>query len=96
MTHFSQTSAEARGRFRAAAATAGARLTAYPMPGLRGLEGEKLAVDVAELGNPAASRLAIAIAGTHGAEGYAARPSSPAGWNSLSRTRMSGLCWSMP
>lgn len=71
MTHFSQSYAEARGRFRASAAAAGARLAAYPMPGFRGLEGEELAVDVADLGDAAASRVAIVIAGTHGAEGYA-------------------------
>lgn len=72
MTHFSESYVQARQRFRDAADQAGARLTAYPVPDLYGVEGEPLAVDVADLGEAAASRVALVIAGTHGAEGYAA------------------------
>lgn len=72
MTHFSERYVQARELFRDRAAQAGARLVAYPVPDLSGIEGESLAVDVADLGDAAASRVGLVIAGTHGGEAYAA------------------------
>ena len=62
--------AAARRSFLAAAEAAGARITSHPHP-LKGLDAEELAVDVAELGDPAALNLAVIVSGTHGVEGYA-------------------------
>jgi hypothetical protein len=68
-SHFSQTYAEARARFRAAAADAGATLDAWDHP-LTGPDGEALATDVARLGPAAPERLLVTISATHGGEGY--------------------------
>lgn len=67
---FSESYAEARGKFLAAARSAGARIHSYARDDLRGKDGEELACDVAVLGPALAGRAAIVIAGTHGAEGY--------------------------
>ncbi len=61
---------EARGRFRDAAAAAGARLQQYEHP-LTGPAGESLATDVATLGSPDAATRLLVISGTHGVEGFA-------------------------
>lgn len=58
-----------RERFLQAAHAAGAALTHYPHP-LRGPFGESLGTDVAVLGDPSASKLLVALSGTHGIEGY--------------------------
>ena len=61
--------AEARTAFVAAAEAAGARIESFPHP-LTGLEGEALAVDVAELGPADATSVVLVVSGTHGVEGY--------------------------
>jgi hypothetical protein len=66
---FSATYAEARGRFRDAAAAAGARIESLSHPE-RGREGEELATDVAWIGPTTADRVLVTISGTHGAEGF--------------------------
>lgn len=58
-----------RQQFLHAAKQAGATVTSYAHP-LKGPGGEALATDVAWLGDPAASRVLVAISGTHGVEGY--------------------------
>src|ERR1700756_2585417 len=62
---------EARGKFLAAAHDAKARIYTYARDDLTGSEGERLACDVAVLGSDHAEKVAIAITGTHGAEGFA-------------------------
>jgi hypothetical protein len=64
------TYADARARFLAAAATAGAELTSFPHPDL-GREGEELAIDVAVLGDIDDDAVLVIVSGTHGVEGYA-------------------------
>ncbi len=61
---------EARGRFRDAAAAAGALVQHYEHP-LTGPAGEALATDVAVLGVPDAPTRLLVISGTHGVEGFA-------------------------
>ena len=63
------TYARARLEFLAAADAAGARIATHPHPG-RGLEGEDLAVDVAELGPADAADVVLVVSATHGVEGY--------------------------
>ncbi|MDY7558959.1 DUF2817 domain-containing protein [Pseudomonas sp. 10B1] len=58
-----------REQFLVAATAAGASLTQYSHP-LPGPFGEPLSTDVAVLGDPSASRLLVAISGTHGVEGF--------------------------
>lgn len=72
MDSFSRSYAEARGKFLAAASDAGARLFTYGRDDLAGREGERLSCDVAVLGPDDADRAALAVCGTHGAEGYCA------------------------
>ena len=67
--HFSQSYAEARNRFLAAAKDAGARVNHHLHP-LKGPAGETLAMDVARLGPADASRILAIGSGTHGVEGY--------------------------
>ncbi|ESY87281.1 DUF2817 domain-containing protein [Mesorhizobium sp. LNHC209A00] len=71
MESFSDSYAEARGKFLVACAGVGARVTSYPREGLLGEIGEALATDVACLGPEAARRAAIVICGTHGSEAFA-------------------------
>jgi hypothetical protein len=66
---FSASYAEARARFREAAAAAGGRLEAVSHPE-RGRQGEDLATDIAWIGPPGADRVLVTISGTHGAEGF--------------------------
>jgi hypothetical protein len=68
--HYAADYAEARAKFRAAAAAAGARLTAYENP-VKGPSGETLTTDAAYLGPADAERLLVTLSGTHGAEGFA-------------------------
>jgi hypothetical protein len=68
---FSESYAEARARFLAAATQAGARLHAYGRDDVTGLDGEALACDVAVLGPENADCTAIVVTGTHGVEGFA-------------------------
>lgn len=67
--HFSQSYAEARNRFLAAAKEAGATVNHRLHP-LKGPAGETLAMDVARLGAKNASRILSLGSGTHGVEGY--------------------------
>jgi hypothetical protein len=60
----------ARTRFIDAATRSGADLSSFPHP-LTGLEGEELAIDVAQLGDPQAPNVLLLISATHGVEGYA-------------------------
>lgn len=68
--YFSATYAEAREKFRAAASGAGYVMTVYENPNARGPNGEVLTTDVACMGPPDASRVYLAVSGTHGAEGF--------------------------
>ena len=72
MDSFSESYAEARGKFLAACTEVGARVTSYPRDGLSGEAGEPLATDVACLGPEASARAAIVICGTHGSEAFSA------------------------
>jgi hypothetical protein len=65
---FPRSYAEARQRFRRAAAAAGAALDALPLAG-RGREGEALAIDIARLGSGGPALLILS--GLHGVEGFA-------------------------
>jgi hypothetical protein len=59
-----------RARFRAASAAAGAQLEALAL-GASGPRGEPLAIDIAWLGSPDATRLVLHTTGLHGVEGFA-------------------------
>jgi hypothetical protein len=58
-----------RERFLKAASDVGATLSEYPHP-LQGPFGEALFTDVAWIGAPDASKVLVALSGTHGVEGY--------------------------
>jgi hypothetical protein len=60
---------DARAAFLEAAAAAGARIESHPHP-LRGVDGEALFVDVAEVGPADADHMIVVVSGTHGVEGY--------------------------
>lgn len=66
---FSQSYAEARGKFLAACAAAGLAVESHDHP-LPGRDGEPLALDVARDGPEDASRLLIVSSGCHGVEGF--------------------------
>lgn len=66
---FSPDYAEARSRFRQAAAAAGAQLESVIHPE-RGPDGGELATDVALIGEKSAERLLVMISATHGVEGF--------------------------
>lgn len=70
MDSFSESYAEAREKFRSAAAHAGARLHEYGRDDLKGVDGERLVCDVAVLGPESGERAMIVVSGTHGAEGF--------------------------
>ena len=61
--------AHARAAFLDAAGAAGCRTTSHVHPDL-GLDGEELAVDVAELGPEDAAHVVLVVSATHGVEGY--------------------------
>jgi hypothetical protein len=67
---FSETYAEARGKFIDAARGAGAMVYEYRHPALKGPAGEPLCLDVAVAGPENAERVLVAGSGTHGIEGY--------------------------
>jgi hypothetical protein len=67
---FSESYAQARDTFVAAATAAGAVLTRYVHPTEVGPAGETLSLDVARLGPADASRVLAVGCGTHGIEGY--------------------------
>jgi hypothetical protein len=67
--HFSQSYAEARGKFVAAAEAAGLDLESHPHPML-GRDGEPLAMDVVREGLRDAQALLIITSACHGVEGY--------------------------
>jgi hypothetical protein len=68
--YFSQDYAAARERFHQAAASAGARLQTYELPGQRGPQQESLSIDVARVGASDADRALVVLSGTHGVEGF--------------------------
>jgi hypothetical protein len=68
--HFARSYAEARGKFLSAAGARGLAVTSEVLPDLRGVEGEALATDIAELGPADADRLFVLTSATHGIEGY--------------------------
>ena len=69
-SHFSQSYREARQRFLAAAASAGASVDSYIHP-LKGAVGEEIAMDTARIGAADAPSLFVVSSGTHGPEGFA-------------------------
>ena len=73
--YFSEEYRAARKRFRQAARKAGAQLHRLKLRGgpktLRGPRKEKLAIDIAVLGNPRARRARVHASGVHGVEGFA-------------------------
>ncbi len=66
---FAHNYAEARTKFLAAAAAAGAQVQSHPEP-LRGIELETLAMDVARIGAADADAVLLVSSGCHGVEGY--------------------------
>jgi hypothetical protein len=68
--YFSDSYADARAKFAAAAQAAGASIEPYVLPGTKGPSGEELAIDVAVLGPANADRALFLISGTHGVEGF--------------------------
>lgn len=69
IAHFSNSYAEAREKFLAAAAAAGAELRSWRNPTL-GPDGGRLFLDMARLGPDDASRMLVLTSGTHGVEGF--------------------------
>ena len=69
MQSFHSSYADARAAFLSAAVAARAHISSHVHP-LRGLDGEELAVDVAVVGDPDASRRLLVSSGCHGVEGY--------------------------
>ncbi len=67
---FSETYAEARPKFCAAAAEAGGSLRSWLNPKARGPGGERLFLDTARFGAADAANMLVLIAGTHGVEGH--------------------------
>lgn len=70
LNFFSSRYIEARERFQAAAQAAGARVSSIEHADERGPEGERLFLDVAVAGDPAAPNRLVVVSGTHGIEGY--------------------------
>src|SRR5512143_1730525 len=68
--HFSASYAEARESFCAAVRARQATLETHTLPGLRGADGEDLAIDVALLGAADAPAILVVTSATHGIEGY--------------------------
>ena len=67
---FSQSYAEARAKFIAAANTRGLTVESHVHPSARGIDGEALSVDAAILGPADGASLLCVISGTHGVEGF--------------------------
>jgi len=70
LPHFSDSYAEARAKFIAAARAAGCAVEAHLLPDLTGVDGEPLATDVALLGASDARNALVLTSATHGVEGY--------------------------
>jgi Protein of unknown function (DUF2817) len=70
MDSFSNSYAEARAKFVAAASAANARIYNYGRSDLVGSEGERLTCDIAVFGEDTTDIAVIVITGTHGVEGY--------------------------
>jgi Protein of unknown function (DUF2817) len=68
--HFASSYQQARAKFLAAAAARGAMLETHVLPGLRGAEGEELALDVGRIGPATAKSLLVLTSATHGVEGF--------------------------
>ena len=68
--HFSQSYAEARDRFLAAARARAAAISRHIHPTERGARGEELSIDVARLGPDRARTLFMLTSATHGVEGF--------------------------
>jgi hypothetical protein len=68
--HFASSYQQARAKFLAAAAARGGALESHVLPGLRGAEGEELALDVALIGRAAAASVLVLTSATHGVEGF--------------------------
>jgi hypothetical protein len=68
--HFSQSYAEARDKFVAAARACDAHQFRHVHPHQRGAQGEELSMDFALLGKPDATSLLLLTSGTHGVEGF--------------------------
>jgi hypothetical protein len=69
--YFSADYPNARERFCAVAARAGAHLSRYLLPERLGPQGESLSIDVARLGPTDATDALVVLSGTHGVEGLA-------------------------
>src|SRR5829696_8129177 len=67
---FSESYRQARDRFRTMALRAGAQPLSYRNDAAQGPDSEDLCTDVAWLGPESASRVVVAVSGTHGVEGY--------------------------
>jgi hypothetical protein len=70
VAHFSQSYAEARVKFLAAARVRHLVVETHALPAHHGIEAEALAMDVALLGAPEAKGLLVLTSGMHGIEGY--------------------------
>lgn len=70
LNFFSSRYSEARDKFLAAAQAAGARVSSLEHAQERGPEGERLYLDIAVAGDPAAPKRLVVVSGTHGIEGY--------------------------
>jgi hypothetical protein len=70
-SYFSQSYAEARGRFTAEARGSAVRLSSMASPRWRGIHAEALSIDVAWFGPEAPAAVVIVTSGTHGVEGFA-------------------------
>src|SRR4029434_6911072 len=70
VAHFSQSYAEARDRFLAAAPARELAVESHVLEGHAGVDGETLAMDVALAGDPSAPGLLILWSATPGIEGY--------------------------
>src|SRR4029450_3936773 len=70
VAHFSQSYAEARAKFLAAARVRKLTIESHVLAGYHGIDGEALAIDVALLGAPDAKCLLVLTSATNGIEGY--------------------------
>jgi hypothetical protein len=68
--YFARDYADARERFRAAAAASQATLFRYELPQRKGPKDEPLTLDVARIGAADAERALLIVSGTHGVEGF--------------------------
>ena len=69
-SHFAASYAAARERFLASADAAGLAVTSHAIDGVRGAQGEELAMDVVRFGDPQADRLLVLTSAIHGVEGF--------------------------